>query len=449
MAFARFTVQTTGVRIISVVASIAGGVINARWLGVDRVGVLVLLALIPSFTFHYGNLGFGSALSYFLAKGKMTVKTAMKIVWLVGGFMSVLSTIILLFIWQRDFSPLNDIQIRYILFYLPTIPLLFFINFMQRIFSGMLRITESNLAVIIGSMSSIVCISLFVIALDLGIKGAIFAVLISQFMIFGFLFFRLHSGRKQAKSGRDASSAKLRSVMWECWHYGKWNYLLMFANYFNHQLPLILLKKIVPDNSLVGLYSKAVGLGEQSQIISDPIAKLLFPFTANSQKDEATQRTNFLCRNSLFIMAFVVGLMALIAVPLIRFLYGEEFIPAARIFYFIAPGVIFWPCSNFLAIHVAASGQPKAVFFVGLMTLALTLVTGWLLIGNYGIAGAGITTSLATTTSAILRLLLYVKMTGTEASKVMVMQKEDWYYYLAMLKGIKKNMNNFLGPWKF
>lgn len=438
MGFAKFTVQTTGVRVISVVASIAGGVINARWLGVDRVGVLVLLALIPNFTFHYGNLGFGSALAYYLAKGEMTVKTAMKIVWLVGGLMSVLSTVILLFFWQKDFSPLNDIQIRYILFYLPTIPLLFFINFMQRIFSGMLRITESNLAIIIGSVSSIICISLFVIALDLGIEGAIYAVLISQFMIFGFLFSRLHSGGEQTKGGCDASCAKLRPVLWGCWHYGKWNYLLMFANFFNHQLPLILLKKIVPDNSMVGLYSKAVGLGEQSQIISDPIAKLLFPFTASSQKEEATQRTNLLCRNSLFIMFFVVGLMALLAVPLIRFLYGEEFIPAARIFYFIAPSVIFWPCSHFLSVHVAASGQPKAVFFVGLMTMAAASGAGWLLIGSYGMVGAGITMSLATIISAILRLLLYVKVTGTKASKVVVMQKEDWYYYINKLKEIRK-----------
>lgn len=442
MGFAKFTVQTTGVRIISVVGSIAGGVINARWLGVDRVGVLVLLALIPNFTFHYGNLGFGSAIAYFLAKGEMTTRTAMKIGWILGGFMSVFSTVILLFIWKKDFSPLNDIQIRYILFYLPTIPLLFFINFMQRIFSGMLRITESNLAIIIGSVSSIVCISLFVIVLDLGIEGAIFAVLISQFMIFGFLFIRLHSGGKQIKNNSEASTAKLRPVLWECWHYGKWNYLLMFANFFNHQLPLILLKKIVPDNSLVGVYSKAVGLGEQSQIISDPIAKLLFPFTAASQKDEATQRTNLLCRNSLFIMVFVVGMMVLLAVPLIRFLYGEEFIPAAPIFYLIAPSVIFWPCSDFLAIHVAASGQPKAVFFVGLMTLLMASGAGWFLIGSNDMVGAGITMSLATISSTILRLLLYVKVTGTKISKVMVMQKEDWYYYITKLKEMRRKYHH-------
>ncbi|MHC4772879.1 MAG: hypothetical protein ACYS8S_04745, partial [Planctomycetota bacterium] len=55
---------------------VLGGVINARWLGPEGVGVYVLLGLIPTITFRFGNLGFGSAFSFFLAKGQITAKKA-------------------------------------------------------------------------------------------------------------------------------------------------------------------------------------------------------------------------------------------------------------------------------------------------------------------------------------------------------------------------------------
>lgn len=146
MSFAKFTIQTFVVRIFSMATMLIGGIINARWLGVEGVGILVLLTLIPNFSFHYGNLGFGSAIAYFIARKKISTQRSLKIVWLIGSMMSVLSGIIMLAIWRLDFSPLNDISPSLIYLYLPTIPLIFFINYMQRILSGELRITETNMA---------------------------------------------------------------------------------------------------------------------------------------------------------------------------------------------------------------------------------------------------------------------------------------------------------------
>lgn len=443
MSFAKFTIQTFVVQTFSTATMLIGGIINARWLGVEGVGILVLLALIPSFTFHYGNLGFGSAIAYFIAKKEISTQRSLKIVWLIGSVMSVLSGIILLAIWRLDFSPLNDISPNLIYLYLPTIPVIFFINYMQRILSGELRIPEANMAILLGSATNVLLLTILVIGFVMGVKGAIFAVIGSQLVTFSYLFLRLResSGGDTDEEEDDRNDrSSILPIILDFWRYGRWNYLLMFIGFLNDRIPLIFLKKLTSTNISVGLYSKALGLGEQSQMVAGPIAKILFPFTAASRKDEATQRTNLLCRNSLIVMFFVVLAMVIFAKYLIVFLYGADFLPAVKIFYCIAPSVIFWPCSQFLAIHVAASGKPKAVFLVGLITFFLTAPICLLLISKYGTIGAGFSMSIMSMTSLLLRLWLYMKITKASISEVLFPCKSDEKYYREVLRMLSSKL---------
>ena len=440
MSFAKFTIQTFVVQIFSTATMLIAGIINARWLGVEGVGILVLLALIPSFTFHYGNLGFGSAIAYFVAKKEISTQRSLKIVWPIGSVMSVLSGIILLAIWRLDFSPLNDISSNLIYLYLPTIPLIFFINYMQRILSGGLRIPEANMAMLLGTATNVLLLTILVIGFVMGVKGAIFAVIGSQLVTFSYLFLRLRESSGGATDEEEDDRSSILPIILDFWRYGRWNYLLMFIGFLNDRIPLIFLKKLTSTNISVGLYSKALGLGEQSQLVAGPIAKMLFPFTAASRKDEATQRTNLVCRNSLIIMFFVVLAMVIFAKYLIVFLYGADFLPAVKIFYCIAPSVIFWPCSQFLAIHVAASGKPKAVFLVGLTTFFLTAPICLLLISKYGAIGAGFSMSIMSTTILLLRLGLYMKITKASISEVLFPCKSDWVYYSKVLRMLSSKL---------
>jgi len=61
LSFARASVETTAVRMILVVVTFAVGIITARWLGVEGVGILTLALLMRVLAFRFGNLGLGSA----------------------------------------------------------------------------------------------------------------------------------------------------------------------------------------------------------------------------------------------------------------------------------------------------------------------------------------------------------------------------------------------------
>ncbi|MCK4821382.1 oligosaccharide flippase family protein, partial [bacterium] len=396
-SFVKSSTHTVLVRVSLMVLGLATGIIYARWFGPEGVGILALLFLAKNFAFRYGNLGFGSSFAYFVAAKKISAHRISAIVWLAGVVLSLLSIIVLLALWRCEFSPWRDIQAE--LFYLSLLSIFFhfFINFHQRVLSGELRITAMNVANIISTVSGILYLVILVVVFKLGIQGAIISVVLADLTTFIYQIPLSTKGNVEVvestennKTGKPNGRSELIARLWR---YGRWNYLAMFSAFFIEELPLILLKTFSANNVSIGLFTKARGLGRLSRIVAAPVAQVLFPFTAASEKDLATKRTNILCRNSLMIMAVVVPFMMLFAKPIIVLLYGEEFLFSVDIFYTLVPGIISWPLARFLGTHVAASGNSKALFFMTLVTLAGAIPICWHLIPRYGAIGAGLSVS--------------------------------------------------------
>ena len=146
MSFLKSTIQTYFIRIILIAEALALSVIHSRWLGPEGVGVIGLLVLLKSFTFRLGNLGIGSSFAFFLAKKEVSVSQVTRILWGTGGVISVLTILVILVIWRRDFSLWNDIHPNIFYIALPTVPLYYFNQQMRRILSGQLRITIINIS---------------------------------------------------------------------------------------------------------------------------------------------------------------------------------------------------------------------------------------------------------------------------------------------------------------
>jgi O-antigen/teichoic acid export membrane protein len=436
MSFLKSTIQTYFIRIILIAEAVALSVIHSRWLGPEGVGVIGLLILLKSFAFRFGNLGLGSSFAFFLAKKEVSVSQVNRILWGTGGVISVLTVLAILIIWRRNFSLWNDINPNIFYIALPTVPLYYFNQQMRRILSGQLRITAMNISELLMEFSRLFLVCIFVVWLRFGIKGAVLALLLSDILVFLFLFLQIHAKRAEIydKNVQQDSTAKL---ILRFWQYGKWNYLLMFSNFLCQELPLILLKKISLMNAPVGLFLRARGIGRHTHILIQPVSLMLFPFTAASKETVAIHRTNVLCRNFLPIAALMVSLVTLIIKPMIVILYGKEFLPATGVFYAIAPSFIFWPLGRFIGIHIAASGKAKQVFFMGLITVLLGTPISYFLISEYGMVGAGLSVSTINVIMIFLHLLLYIKLTGTQFSEVIFPRFSDITYYQQALHTLR------------
>jgi O-antigen/teichoic acid export membrane protein len=436
MSFLKSTIQTYFIRVTLIVEALVLSVIHSRWLGPEGVGVIGLLVLMQSFSFRFGNLGMGSSFAFFLAKKEVSVSQVIRILWSLGSVISVITVLTLLIIWQRDFSLWNDINPNVFYIALPAVPLYFFNQKMRRILSGQLRITAMNISELFPGIGRLFFACIFIIWLQTGIKGAVLALLLSEVMAF-ILLFLLTNVKRAEIAEQTVQQNSMGKLLLRFWRYGRWNYLLMFSNFLCDELPLMLLKKISLMNVPVGLFLRARGIGRHTNIIIQPVSQMLFPFTATSQETVAVRRTNILCRNFILIAAATIGLVTLFIKPMIVILYGEEFLPATKVFYAIAPSFIFWPIGRFIGIHIAASGKPKQVFLLGLITLLFGAPISYFLISEYGMIGAGLSMSIINVISIFLQLMLYIRLTRTLFSEVIFPRFSDITYYKQALDSLR------------
>jgi len=436
MSFLKSTIQTYFIRVTLITEALVLSVIHSRWLGPEGVGVIGLLVLMQSFSFRFGNLGMGSSFAFFLAKKEVSVSQVIRILWVLGSVISVITIMTLLVIWRQDFSLWNDIHPNIFYIALPAVPLYFFNQQMRRILSGQLRITAMNISELLTGISRLFFACIFIIWLQTGIRGAILALLLSEALAFLLLFLLTNIKRVEIVE-ENVQWRRTGKLIRRFWRYGRWNYLLMFSNFLCDELPLILLKKISLMNAPVGLFLRARGVGRHTHILIQPVSQMLFPFTAASHETVAVRRTNILCRNFMIIAALMVGLVMLLIKPMIVILYGEEFLPATAVFYAIAPSFIFWPLGRFIEIHIAASGKPKQVFFLGLITVLVGAPISYFLISEYGMIGAGLSMSIINIILIFLHLLLYMKLTGTLFSEVIFPRFSDITYYKQALDNLR------------
>jgi O-antigen/teichoic acid export membrane protein len=442
MSFLKSTIQTYFIRVILIVEALVLSIIHSRWLGPEGVGVIGLLVLMQSFAFRFSNLGLGSSFAFYLARKEVSVSRVIHILWGLGGIISILITLTLLLIWRRDFSLWNDIKPTIFYIALLSVPLYFLNQKMKRILSGQLRITAMNISELLLGISRLLFVCIFVVWLGTGIKGAALALLLSETMSFLFLFLQINVKRTEIpqENVQHESTAKL---ILRFWRYGRWNYLLLFSNFLCDELPLMLLKKTSLMNVPVGLFLRARGIGRQTQILFQPVSQMLFPFTAASKEKVAIRRTNVLCRNFILVTVAMIGPATILIKPLIVILYGKEFLPAAGVFYAAAPSFILWPLIRFIGIHIAASGKPKPVFLLGLITVLLGAPISYYLISQYGMVGAGLSMSIINVIMIILNLLLYTKLTGAPVSEVIFPRFSDITYYWQAFESLHSRIVSF------
>jgi len=444
MSFIKHMSQTVFVRFLVVAISMGGGVIQARWLGPEGLGILLLLLLVKSSAFRFGNLGFGGAFTFYIAKKKASVHKVFPIALGAGSILSAMIGIALLAVWRKGFSPWNDIRPGLFYLCLSSIPLMFFNSYFQRILSGQLRITAINFGELLLNVSYVSFLVTMVIVLDMGVTGAILSELLSDLVMFCYLSLQVRKGNNNG-AGTWESLGRI-DFIWRLWRFGRWSYLLMFSTFLLEELPFILLKMFSGNNALLGIFSRARGLERRFRIAATPISQVLFPYTAASSKAQGTERTNVLCRNYTALMAISVPLMALFIKPIILVLYGEAFLPSAKIFWYLMPGIFLWPSGYFITVHLAASGKPMIVFFTSLATVIVTASTCSFLIPRYGAIGAGVSLSVSFATQTLLNLLLYIKYTDSSFSKVLFPKRTDWLYYRRVLRVLS---SRFSGKMKY
>lgn len=216
------------------------------------------------------------------------------------------------------------------------------------------------------------------------------------------------------------------------------------AAFFNYRLDVFLVNYFL-DQSHVGLYALGVVISESLWQIPQAAAVALFPRTARTVEDGATEFTCQTMRHVLLISLATGAALALaspLAVPLI---FGARFGESVAVIWWILPGTIAHALTKIAASDLAGRYKFGYGSVFGLIALALTVALDVLLIPRWGIRGAAVASSAAYLTNAVLMLTALRHETQVTWRQLLVPRVEDWSRYQQAGRNVAARLG-LLGP---
>lgn len=192
----------------------------------------------------------------------------------------------------------------------------------------------------------------------------------------------------------------------------------------------------------VGIYSRAVALGETLWKITGSVGTVVLPMTAHSKdKNEMKEFINKVTRISFYIILLGSVFLVIISRPLIQFLLGKPFLPAADALNFLIPGISVFSISNILSNYIAGVGKVEKNIIASIVSCILTVVLDIALIPTMGINGAALGTSVSYIVFTCITIRFYNNITGSKLKDIVILRKSD---ILEVKNGIQKFINKIL-----
>jgi O-antigen/teichoic acid export membrane protein len=204
------------------------------------------------------------------------------------------------------------------------------------------------------------------------------------------------------------------------------SYVANILQFLNYRLDLFLVA-FFRTTAEVGLYALAATLAQMLWLVSNAMATVLFPRVASDTeaRDVTLDRTAFFSRFSLASTLVLGVVLAVIADPFLRIVYGSQYEAAAVPILLLLPGIVVFAPVNVLSAHLAGSGRPEINLAVSGASLVVTVALDLVLIPPFGMSGAAAATSVAYAAAAVVIVALYCRLVHRSARSVLVPTVSD------------------------
>ena len=436
--FAKDTLFILGTKIGNLIVGVVFSILLARVLGPENKGIYSLTILFSSLFVTFLNFGLGPATVFFAAKGEYSRKTILEnsyVAIMILGFGGVLLGILILSLTGEKIYP--EIPRELLFLSLLLIPLTLFNNQLStQYLLGVNKIGRFNLA----SFGSVLLpFSFFVIAVLLfgrNLTAVIWSRIIGLIVLAIVLLIWL--GQSVGKLSLGFNKGYIR----DAYRYGIKAYLGNVIGFLNYRVEVFLLGCFLPL-SVVGQYTVAVGLAESLWLVSQSAGTLIFPLVSSEEDEERKKIITPLVARTVLAITFLAAVaLFLLADWFIPLLYSNLYNPSIPLFKILLPGVVFVSASRVLANDIAGRGKPILNTYIGGVGLLIQLIVNLALIPLLGAAGAAWASSIAYLFLLLIRLAVYLRVTGIDIKSVVFPQKNDWEIYRSLVKKIWANLVN-------
>lgn len=424
-AFARNSLATVANHFAVFAISAAAAVFTARFLGPHGKGQYTLAVLIPMLAVAFGRMGLGHAANYFAprtSRGKLVSNTL-----LLSLGLSLLATAVTLpFAILLEKLFFKEISRELIVISSLSIPLNMLFGHITSLLQSLYPIKIRNRIVLVQALCNLALLFLLVIAMELGVCGAVAALMASLAMAIAL------SSKCLLREIKPRDALPDLSLMRGLLHFGARSHIGNILKDLSYRGDILILSSFVPA-SAVGFYMAAVNLAEMLWKVPDAVGMVLLPKVAKMEAAAAREFIPLVSRTVLIIVCgLCAGILALNETAIVL-LFGTEFLPSAPVLKILLPGILALSVWKILANALMGMGHPAEYSLTTGAALAVMVVLDLLLIPVHGIEGAALASTASYLSASALILFLYVRLTDTRAGALLVPSLADLSHYRLLL----------------
>jgi len=232
-----------------------------------------------------------------------------------------------------------------------------------------------------------------------GVQGAVAGYIISPFVVFGvalacdFLWTGKFFPAIRKKTSPDFPAKKLLDYAWP---------LTLFMLFYQliTSLDLFLVKALLRDDYLTGLYNAVITVGNIPYYLFYALTIILLPAISKTSANRNETETRSLVNKSLRLLALAlfptVTLLSTYAGPFLRLFYGYAYAGATASMSVFSIGNGFLTVFYVLAFAISGAGLVMIPMYVSGIGLIASAVLNYFLIPPLGIVGSAVATTIVT-----------------------------------------------------
>lgn len=402
---------------VVIASALLKGVILARWLGPEQVGVLAALMVYPSLLMSVGSLGLQQVTAYLLGGGhygERELKRAIAQTWFLSSSVSLGASYLLL-----RYVGSSGESLLLVLLAIAPIPFSLFNRYNGGLFLGRNNIGDYNRINWIPSVVTFAATAILVIGLEAGLSGALIAAIAGPFCMSVILTIR-HDFLRSFSFNFDWKLIRRMLALGSVYAIS-----LMVIN-LNYRVDVILLDRLSSDFE-VGIYSRAVLPIEYLWEIPMLLSTIIFARSATA-KDGAkfSRNVHQLLRLSFVAIGLASVLLAALADQVVGLLFGEAFLASGPVLVALVPGVVLLTIFKVLNMDLAGKGKPWVAMKAMVPALVINVGMNLLVIPVYGAWGAAISTTVSYSLAAILFLFFYSRAIDVPVREIVRFRRDDF-----------------------
>ena len=259
MSFFRHGLQTGIAQVITMGLGLFVGIIHARYLGPEGLGVYALLVLLYNLLYRVTNFGFANSFKYYVGNRIYSFRSVYKLSVLISLVVSIIAMFIGFLFYKLSIPTWEDIDVKLYYVTLLILPLHFMLVFSKSLLNAKLKITFLNIIIIVRQVIHLITLIIFLIFLNMNVMGAILSIILTEVFLVILAQYKLLSMYKNTDKTEQEMSyvALFKGIR----YYSGWSYLNLLISFFLQRAPVFLLKQYAGSFSRIGLYSTARSLG--------------------------------------------------------------------------------------------------------------------------------------------------------------------------------------------